>query len=173
MNGKVLTRRFNQTLGLYITCHLTPAGLCPCKAIKRVSEDVRAPGDTKQTPSAILLYQHFLGEMDEVMLLCLHDLSKCGCTVAILSVFHMLAHPCPTRACCLMHDQNCKKYFLIRDRQINALQALNYLLVLEKVQFNTAACHRDCSNLPQEKKQVSSVASCINKKRHAITSRLH
>lgn len=128
MNGKVLTRRFNQTLGLYTTCHLTPAGLCLCKAIKRVSEDVRAPGDTKQTPSAILLYLHFLGEMDEVMLLCLHDLSKCGCTVAILFVLHMLAHPCPNRACCLMDDQNCKKHFLIK-RQANKCTTSTQLLV--------------------------------------------
>lgn len=63
MNGIVLTGRFCQTLALYITCHLTPASLCLCKAIKRVSEDARAPCDTKQTPS-LILYLRLLGEME-------------------------------------------------------------------------------------------------------------
>ena len=62
MNKTLLTGRFCQTLALFITCHLTPATLCLCKAIKETSEAATAPRDTKQMPS-VILYLRFLGEI--------------------------------------------------------------------------------------------------------------
>lgn len=63
MNGIVLSGRFRQTLALFITCHLTPATLCLCKAIKQVSEADQGAVNTKQTP-CVILYLQILGEVE-------------------------------------------------------------------------------------------------------------
>lgn len=97
MNGIVLTRRFCQTLALFITCHLTPATLCLSKAIKQVSQAARVPCDTKQMPS-VILYLRLLGEMEwgnaAPLTWCAHA-EKCFHVHAAILIFfkHTQAHP--------------------------------------------------------------------------------